>query len=46
MLSWMLYGASIDWEKNSSLSPDEYFEKTSAIMNQIHLKNLVLKNKT
>ena len=40
MLSWMLYGASIDWEQNSSLSPDAYFGETSAVMNQIYLQDL------
>ena len=40
MLSWMLYGASIDWEQNSSLSPEAYFEETSAVMNQIYLQDL------
>jgi hypothetical protein len=35
MLSWMIYGASIDWKQNSSKSPEEYLEFTSWSFKQL-----------
>ena len=38
MLSWMIYGASIDWKQNSSKTPEEYLEYASLSIRQL-LKN-------
>lgn len=38
MLSWMIYGASIDWKENSSKSPEEYLEDASLSIRKL-LKN-------
>lgn len=40
MLSWMLYGASIDWEQNSTQSPDEYFAQANTTFKQIYVDDL------
>jgi hypothetical protein len=38
MLSWMLFGASIDWKQNSNNSPEDYFEYASFSIREL-LKN-------
>ncbi|WP_064504134.1 TetR/AcrR family transcriptional regulator [Alkalihalobacillus trypoxylicola] len=38
MLSWMIYGASIDWKQNSSKSSEEYLEDASLYLRQL-IKN-------
>ena len=38
MLSWMIYGSSIDWKENSSKLPEEYIEDASLSIRQL-LKN-------
>ncbi|MCR1835527.1 hypothetical protein NSA56_14255 [Oceanobacillus caeni] len=38
ILSWMIYGASLDWKENSSKSSEEYLEETSLSIRQL-LKN-------
>jgi AcrR family transcriptional regulator len=35
MLSWMIYGASIDWKQNSSKSPEDYLEYASLSIRQL-----------
>lgn len=35
MLSWMLYGASLDWETNSLQTPEAYFDETKIAFKQI-----------
>ena len=34
MLSWMLYGASLDWETNSLQTPEAYFDETKIAFKQ------------
>ncbi|MDQ0157504.1 TetR/AcrR family transcriptional regulator [Robertmurraya andreesenii] len=41
MLSWMIYGASIDWKENSSKSPEEYLEDASLSIRQL-IKNEIV----
>lgn len=41
LLSWMIYAASVDWKKNSSKSPEDYFEFAiisirKLLINEIH----------
>lgn len=38
MLSWMIYGSSIDWKENSIKLPEEYIEDASLSIRQL-LKN-------
>lgn len=40
MLSWMLYGASIDWEYNSILPPEDYFTEANATFQYIYTNDL------
>lgn len=40
MLSWMIYGASIDWKQNSSQSPEDYLEYASLSIRQL-IKNTI-----
>lgn len=35
MLSWMVCGASVDWEENSLQSPEQYFEDASLAIRQL-----------
>lgn len=35
MLSWMIYGASIDWKQNSSKSPEDYLEYASLSIREL-----------
>ena len=35
MLSWMIYGASVDWEENSLQSPEKYFEEASLAIREL-----------
>lgn len=35
MLSWMIYGASIDWKQNSSKSSEDYLEYASLSIRQL-----------
>lgn len=40
MLSWMLYGASVDWEQNSSKSPEEYLAFAHSTIKQLFKNDL------
>lgn len=40
MLSWMIYGASIDWKENSSKSPEEYIEDASLSIRKLLKKEI------
>lgn len=35
LLSWMIYGASLDWEQNSNKTPEEYLEFASSSFQQL-----------
>ncbi|MFJ8243873.1 TetR/AcrR family transcriptional regulator [Peribacillus asahii] len=35
MLSWMIYGASIDWKQNSSKSPEDYLKYASLSIREL-----------
>ncbi|MEI5906820.1 TetR/AcrR family transcriptional regulator [Bacillus spongiae] len=35
MLSWMIYGASIDWKQNSNKSPEDYLEYASLSIREL-----------
>ncbi|GAF65583.1 putative transcriptional regulator [Bacillus sp. TS-2] len=35
MLSWMIYGASMDWKQNSSKSPEDYYEYANSSIRQL-----------
>lgn len=40
MLSWMVYGASVDWEENSLQSPEQYFEDASLAIRQLMMNEI------